>query len=814
MGIHRALEWVRRAGGARRTHIKWGLAVAALVIALDAVGAFRPVEPLLTDLHFTWRGRLEPSGAVVVVGISPRCMRRLGPWPWPRRHHARLIAWLKKAGARVICYDVYFPNPSHEPSDDAAMAKAAASAGNVLLAVYNRGALDKGAALHWPFHEVESLAGNIPQLTAATSQGHINVRNDRHGVLRSVPVGLTSGGRLYYQLAVLAAARYLGVEEGAIAPTSAGLHLGERLVPVGPNGDLLVNYYHVPETIRTYFVSQILANEVQPSAFRDKLVIIGQTHHGLQNADLVYTPEGERFGVYVQATIADNVISGRMLRRAGLGWRALAAVVLSLCCASRLFARRLVGKIAWSLGFAAMAVLVSHTLFERFNLLLDLTPLLAVVIGGNLYGALAFGMVHANREARRREQELEAVSEAAEVFTTGGGASVLEAIAAGIGRAVGAEGACLFLTDEDGSEPRLAASWGFGEGLEADEAADASRAAAAWAIENLQPYFVEDGSSIAGPRWNHARVRSALIVPLALEGEVFGCLGLYGKRATAVSPGRRFSADDFRLVALLARQAAMTVERWRLAEHLQAALRDLEAAQQKLIESERLSAVGRVANMIIHDIKSPMQGIRMFAEMCAQADLSDDDRREFSATMCTEIDRLVGMCQEILDFARGTTSLATEQLALDELIAQAVAALEVQAREHGVELETDLGFADIVEADPGRLQRVVRNLCVNAIEAMASVPEGRRHLRVATRRRGVRALIEVADTGPGIPEAIAAEVFEPFVTEGKEHGTGLGLAIARKVVEDHGGSISFHSTPGQVTTFVVELPASPVRANK
>ncbi len=814
MGIRRALEWGRRAGGARGTHIKWGLAVAALVVALDAVGAFRPVEPLLTDLHFAWRGRLEPSGAVVVVGISPRCMRRLGPWPWPRRYHARLIEWLKKAGARVICYDVYFPNPAREASDDAAMARAAASAGNVLLAVYNRGALDKAATLQWPFHQVVSLAGNIPQLTAATSQGHINVRNDRHGVLRSVPVGLTCGGRVYYQLAMLAAARYLGVAEGAIAPTSAGLHLGERLVPVGPNGDLLVNYYHVPETIRTYFVSQILDGEVPPSVFRDKLVFIGQTHHGLQNADLVYTPEGERFGVYIQATVADNVISGRMLRRAGLGWRALAAVVLSLCCASRLFARRLAGKIAWSLGFAAMAVLVSHTLFEKLNLLLDLTPLLAVVVGGNLYGALAFGMVHASREARRRERELEAISEAAEVLTTGGGASVLDGIAAGIGRAVGARGACLFLTDEDGSGPRLAASWGFGEGLEASAAAEASQDAVAWAAENLQPYFVEDAASIAGPPWSERRLASALIVPLAIEGEVFGCLGLYGKRATAISPGKKFSPDDFRLVALLARQAAMTVERWRLAEHLQAALCDLEAAQQKLIESERLSAVGRVANMIIHDIKSPMQGIRMFAEMSAQADLSDDDRREFSATMCAEIDRLVGMCQEILDFARGTTSLATEKLPLDELIAQTIAALEIRAREHGVELETHLGFGDLVEADPGRLQRVVRNLCVNAIEAMASVPEDRRHLRVATRRRDDCAVIEVADTGPGIPQAIAPEVFEPFVTEGKEHGTGLGLAIARKVVEDHGGSISFRSRPGKGTTFVVELPASPVRTNK
>ena len=806
MGFRKALRWARQVASGRWLPLVWGVAVAALVVVLNAAGAFRAVEPLFTDLHFAWRGRLEPSGAVVVVGISPRCMRRLGPWPWPRYYHARLIEWLERAGARVICYDIYFPTPSREPSDDAAMAEAAARAGNVVLAVYKRGALDRASTLRWPFHHVESLAGNIPSLTAATEQGHINVRNDRHGVIRSVPVGLICRGRRYYQLALLAAARYLGVGQEAIETTPRGLRLGDRLVPVGPDGDLLVNYYHVPEGSRTYFVSQILDGEVPPSAFRDKLVIIGQTHHGLQNADLVYTPEGERFGVYVQATVADNVISGRMLRHVGPLWAALATLAFSLCCASRLFVRRVVGKVVWSLAFAVAAVLVSHALFERFNLLLDLSPLLAVVVGGNLYGALALGMVRADREARRRERELEAISEAGELLAAGSGTSVLEAIAGGIGRALGAEGCCLFLVGEGDGEPELAAWWGFERGIGPHEAADASRPALAWAAENLQPYFVEDGESVAGPPWAEPRVGSALIVPLALEGEVFGCLGLYGKRASSISPGSSFSPDDFRIVALLARQAAMTVERWRLAEHLKAALRDLEAAQEKLVESERLSAVGRMANMIIHDIKSPMQGIRMFAEMCAQADISDDDRREFSATMCTEIDRLVGMCQEILDFARGTTKLSTQSVPLDDLVASVVSALEVQAREKGVEIELDLRYGGLVEADPSRLQRVVRNLCVNAIEAMASAGKHERRLRVTTRRDGQRARLEVADTGPGIPDEIADQVFEPFVTAGKDHGTGLGLAIARKVVEDHGGTISFRTTPGEGTTFVIDLP--------
>jgi len=802
MGARGVSARLARAMGGRWLPMKWGLIVALVVLGLQWLGAFAAIEPLFTDMHYAWRGGLRPSDDIVVLGITPQCTRKLGPWPWPRRYHAQLIDRLAAAGARVICFDMYFPQASQEPADDGALADAARRAGTVVLAAYKRDALDRDTTLDWPLLRGGRLARNLPGLRAAAAEGHINVRHDRDGIIRRVPLGFACEGESVYQLGVLTAARQLGVGAQGIRPVRGGVAIGDRLVPVDARGNVLVNYYRMPDQSRPLLVSEVLEGKVDPSVFRGKLVFVGQTHHGLQNADVVVTPEGERFGVYVQATLADNVLSGRMLRRAGPVAVCLTVVVLSLACASRLFARRVLGKVAWSVAFAAVAVLVSHVLFERFHVLVDLTPCLAVVVVGNLYGGLVLGILRADREVAQRDREMETLVHAGSLVPDEGVAGVPQRVAANLARALGAEGSCVFLRGE-GERLELAAHYGFGGVLSPEEASAASAAANAWVARERRPWVSGRSADAPGPVAANVAIRSALVVPVVAREELYGTIALYNRQPSEASPGQAFCGHDVRLAVLLAQQAAMTLERWTLANHLQEALHSLEATQQKLVESEQLSAVGRMANMVIHDIRSPMQGIRLFAEMSADMGLSPEERREFSATMCSEIDRLVGMCQEILDFARGTTHLAREAASLDDLVAETLASLTGHLEEQGIRVNADLRFEGAIPIDASRMRRVVRNLCVNAIEAMA---DGGGELRVTTWRRDGGARIEVADTGPGIPHEVADSLFEPFVTHGKDHGTGLGLAIARKVVEEHGGRVGFATEPGQGTTFTIELP--------
>ena len=793
--------------GGRWLPLKWGFAVAALVLGLHALGAFDSVEPIFTDMHFAWRGKRPPSGEVVVVGISRQCTGRdrLGTWPWKRRIHGRLIDWLAKAGARSVCFDMYFPNPSDDPQDDELMAEAARRAGNVTLAVYKPDKISEDALEQGPFIPIERLVQNIDVLTQATTQSHINVRKDRDGIIRRVPACFIRDKTRYYQLGVLAAARYLGVSQGEIRIERSGLRVGDRLVPVDAAGDVRVNYYSVPEQLRLYLVSDILEGRVPANALRGKVVFVGQTIQGLQNADMVATPEGERFGVYVQATVADNIISGRMLRRASPLTLAFVVFVLSLACAWRLFVRRVLGKVAWSVVFAAVAVLFSHTLFEHLHMLLDLTPCLAVVVVGNLYGALVVGILKADKEVERRDLEMETVLETAKLSAEGEAVEIPDWIVASIGRALGAEGCSLYLRG-DGGELALAASHGFAGGLTAADATAASQEANRQVADDRRPFFAHVRPGERHPTLSDERIRSALIIPLAFHDQFYGTLALYNKTRSEISPRREFTEHDFRLISLLTQQTTMTLDRSRLADSLAEALRDLEAAQEQLIESERLSAVGRMANMIIHDIKNPMQGIRMFAEMAAEADVSPEDRREFSETMCHEIDRLVGMCQEILDFARGTTNLSKADVPLDDYLMGAVLTLAAELEQNHITLDTHLAHGGTVPLDASRITRVVLNLCRNAIEAMGS--DGGT-LRVATAEGdGGGARIEIADTGPGIPPEIADTLFEPFVTHGKDHGTGLGLAIVKKVIEDYGGTIGVATAQGEGTIFTICLPAA------
>ena len=795
-----------RAMGGRWLPLKWGAAVAGAVLALHGLGVFDPVEPLFTDLHFALRGARKPSEEVVVVGVSRQCTHpdRLGSWPWPRSVHGRLIDTLREAGAKAICFDMYFSTPSADPEEDRAMAEAARRAGNVAIAVYKADRLGP-AGSNGPFVEVKDtqLVRNIDVLAEATLQGHINVR-DHDGVVRRAPAGLLHQRKRYYQLGLVGAARWLGVSPDEIWIEPGGLRVGDRFVPVDRHGDVLINYYMLPEQGSLYFASNVLNGEVSPDAFRGKVVIVGQVIHGLQNADMVVTPEGPRFGVYVQAAIADNIISGRLLRHASPVLQALLVVALSMACAWRLFVRRVLGKVAWSVVFALAAALITHFFFEHFNVLIDLTPCLAVVVVGNLYGALVVGILKADKEVERRDLELETLLDTVKISAEGEGGEIPERIVASIGRALGAQGCCLYLLRGDGTFD-LVASHGCDEHLTATAAAAASAAANGWVAEQRKAFFFDGASNADQVTILDRRIHSALLVPLSSRDQLYGTLGLYNKQASAISPSREFTEHDFRLISLLTQQTSMTLERSSLADSLAEALRNLEAAQEQLIESERLSAVGRMANMIIHDIKNPMQGIRMFAEMAADADLSPEDRQEFSETMTREIDRLVGMCQEILDFARGTTHIAKEEVMLDDFLLETALGLAAELEQSHVELASALSHGGSFCLDGARMRRVVLNLCRNAIEAMGADGGTLRLATAATPGGGVR--IEIGDTGPGIPAEIADTLFEPFVTHGKDHGTGLGLAIVKKVVEDHGGAIDVATAPGQGTTFAMSLPA-------
>ncbi len=229
-------------------------------------------------------------------------------------------------------------------------------------------------------------------------------------------------------------------------------------------------------------------------------------------------------------------------------------------------------------------------------------------------------------------------------------------------------------------------------------------------------------------------------------------------------------------------------------------------AEEKLVAAERLQTVGQVASSIIHDLKNPMQVILGNLEFLAGESSVSEKHKRYCGTIEKQVERMLGMCQEILDFARGEVSLSLESVNLLELCKEAVSLNEKLFAAAGVRLSYEGRLEEkappLVIADKERVWRVLTNLIGNAKEAMPSGGE----IQVSVVVSSQEAKVEVCDNGPGVPEEIREKLFDPFFTHGKSKGTGLGLSIVKKIVEAHGGKIDFSSETGAGTTFRIVLP--------
>jgi two-component system NtrC family sensor kinase len=230
--------------------------------------------------------------------------------------------------------------------------------------------------------------------------------------------------------------------------------------------------------------------------------------------------------------------------------------------------------------------------------------------------------------------------------------------------------------------------------------------------------------------------------------------------------------------------------------------------QDQLIQSEKMSAIGQLIAGIAHDLNNPLASVVGFADFLREVPHVPPALREPLTVIQEEAERASNIVKNLLSFARKQehqrrpTALrplldATFVLLRNQFMAQRV--------EASVEIEPDLPMPDI---DPNQIQQVFVNLLNNAAQAIAST--GRPGRIVVRARRWLDGVaIEVIDDGPGMSEALAAQVFEPFFTTKPEgEGTGLGLSISQGILREHGGRIMLATEEGRGSTFTVQLPLS------
>ncbi|MGK3998655.1 ATP-binding protein [Sorangium sp. So ce1024] len=237
---------------------------------------------------------------------------------------------------------------------------------------------------------------------------------------------------------------------------------------------------------------------------------------------------------------------------------------------------------------------------------------------------------------------------------------------------------------------------------------------------------------------------------------------------------------------------------------------DLKSAQERLVRSERLASVGRLAAGLAHEIGNPIAAILGLQELLLAGGLTPAEERDFVERMKRETERIHKILRDLLDFARPAAGGAEEEPSgsVADALEDVLSLVAPQKAFRGVELERDVA-PDVppVPLSHGRLVQVLLNLLLNAADA---VPREGGRVRVrASRGAGGGARIEVEDNGPGIAEAVRETLFEPFITT-KEvgEGTGLGLAVCRGLVEAAGGAIGVERGAEGGARFVVALPAA------
>jgi signal transduction histidine kinase len=293
-------------------------------------------------------------------------------------------------------------------------------------------------------------------------------------------------------------------------------------------------------------------------------------------------------------------------------------------------------------------------------------------------------------------------------------------------------------------------------------------------------------------------LHSGLVLPLLVRDKAIGAAVIVEKRRT-----RRFSAAEVQRATAVSNQLAVAVDNARAHARALSALADLQHAQEKLLRQERLAALGELSAVVAHEVRNPLGVIFNSLGTLRRLVQPEGDARTLFDIVGEEADRLNRIVGDLLDFARpAPPQLRPERL--DRLVEEAVtAALAQQPVEIEVVRQLDPALP-LVPLDARQVRQALLNVAANAVQAM---PRGGR-LTVRARVEGSSALVELEDTGAGIPDDVRRRIFEPFFTT-RAAGSGLGLAVVKRILDGHAGEIAVRSRPGEGATFTLRFPLSP-----
>jgi len=365
--------------------------------------------------------------------------------------------------------------------------------------------------------------------------------------------------------------------------------------------------------------------------------------------------------------------------------------------------------------------------------------------------------------------------------------SLLNAIVDAAAEISGSEAASILLYDEPNQRLHFQAATNMGaESLRGVSVPTDSLAG--WVAINRAPVVVPDVNQ--DKRWfgdiksksSGFITRSLVALPLVARDRLIGVLEVLNKIEDL------YDQSDLELLQVLGAQAALAIEQTRLYQ-----------------QSDMIAE-------LVHELRTPLTSIGTIAYLLQRSELSEAERLSLAKTVQQETLRLSNLSSSFLDLARleaGRVGLSISDVELSGLIEDCLEIIRPEAEEQQLTIQFQpQANLPPIRGDQNQLKQVLLNLLTNAVKY--NRPRGKIEISLAALDNGVT--VSVSDTGIGIPPEQSQHIFEKFFRVNNQEttqrtGTGLGLSICKRIIENHGGRITFHSVSGQGTTFTIVLPA-------
>jgi two-component system, NtrC family, sensor histidine kinase HydH len=264
--------------------------------------------------------------------------------------------------------------------------------------------------------------------------------------------------------------------------------------------------------------------------------------------------------------------------------------------------------------------------------------------------------------------------------------------------------------------------------------------------------------------------------------------------------------QDLYLLSMLSHQAGLALENARLYAFIEKTNEELKVARERLIDSEKMVAIGEMASGLAHEIRNPLVSIGGFVRRLYKKFPGDEQVQSYFQVIINEVERLEKTLNEIMDFSQDPRGNYREW-DLNRIVEDALGLIQRELDEGNIKVEKQWGKVPKIFGDNRQLGHVFYNLFLNSCQAMPQ--GGRLTIRTYPVKGPDRVWVtcQITDTGGGIQPDVLHNIFNPFFTT-KDHGSGLGLPIVHKIVTRHNGEVDIDNRPGEGVSFLIKFPSA------